>query len=85
MPTVANIGGITVAIYYNDHDPPHFHATRPGGIEFRVRIADLSIFPGEGGPATMERDVLAWAANHQAALALCWVRARSAQPPGRIT
>jgi hypothetical protein len=84
MPTVANIGGIAIAIYYNDHDPPHFHAIR-GGMEFRVRIADLSIFPGEGGSPPMERDVLAWAASHQAPLALCWVRARSAQPPGRIT
>jgi hypothetical protein len=85
MPAIAVIGGgITIAIYYNDHDPPHFHAFR-GGVEFRVRIADLTILPGDGGPPAMERTVLAWAAAHQAELALCWVRARSAQQPGRIT
>lgn len=83
MPSIAVVQGITIAIYYNDHDPPHFHAIR-GGTEFRVRIADLMIFPGEGGPPAMERTVLDWAARWHTELALCWVRARSAQPPGRI-
>jgi hypothetical protein len=85
MPTIAALaGGIRIVIRYNDHDPPHFHAIR-AGQEFRVRIADLTIFPGEGGSPAMERDVLAWAAHWQPELALCWVRARSAQPPGRIS
>jgi hypothetical protein len=83
MPTIAAVNGITIAMYYNDHDPPHFHAIR-GGVEFRVRIADLTVLPGDGGPPAMERTVLAWAAQHQAALALCWARAHSALPPGRI-
>lgn len=83
MPTIAVINGITIAIFYNDHDPPHFHATQ-GNNEFRVRIADLTIFPGESGPPAMERTVHAWAVNRQAELALCWVRARTALPPGRI-
>jgi len=26
MPTVTVIGGITIAIYFYDHNPPHFHA-----------------------------------------------------------
>jgi Domain of unknown function (DUF4160) len=83
MPTIAIVNGITIAIYYNDHDPPHFHAIQ-GGDEFRVRIGDLRIFRGEGGSPAMERAVLAWAAAWQAELALCWARAHSAQPPGRI-
>jgi hypothetical protein len=84
MPSIAVVRGTTIAIYYNDHDPPHFHAIR-GGVEFRVRIADLTIFPSEGGAPAIERDVLAWAAEWQAELALGWVRARSAQLPGRIS
>ncbi|MGI8840231.1 MAG: DUF4160 domain-containing protein [Caulobacteraceae bacterium] len=31
MPTVLRIGNIRVAIYANDHPPPHVHAIRPGG------------------------------------------------------
>ena len=69
MPSIAVVRGTTIAIYYNDHDPPHFHAIR-GGVEFRVRIADLTIFPSEGGAPAIERDVLAWAAEWQAELAL---------------
>jgi len=84
MPSIAVVAGITIAIYYNDHDPPHFHAIQ-GGEEFRVRIADLKVWPGDSAPSAMVNAVLAWALRWQSQLALCWVRARSALPPGRIT
>jgi hypothetical protein len=82
MPTIAVVDGITIAIYYNDHDPPHFHAMQ-AEHEILVEIARLVIFAGTA-PAAMERSVLDWAARHQADLELCWARAHSAQPPGRI-
>jgi hypothetical protein len=82
MPTIAVINGIRIVIRYNDHPPPHFHAMQ-GGAEMRVRIADLAIM-SSNAPANMERTVVAWAAQHQAALALRWVCAQSAQPLGRI-
>jgi len=31
VPTVLTIRNIRVAIYANDHPPPHVHAIRPGG------------------------------------------------------
>ena len=31
MPTVHNIRNIRVAVYTNDHPPPHVHAVKPGG------------------------------------------------------
>jgi hypothetical protein len=82
MPTIAVIDGITIAIYYNDHDPPHFHAMQ-AEHEILVEIARLVIFAGSA-PAAMERSVLDWAARWQSELALCWARAHSGQPPGRI-
>lgn len=30
MPEISRFYGIVIAMYYNDHDPPHFHA-RYGG------------------------------------------------------
>jgi hypothetical protein len=83
MPTIAIVSGIRIVIYYNDHPPPHFHA-KQGGDEFRLRIADLALLTGDRGPTAMMNTVRAWAAQHQGALALCWARAQSAQPPGRI-
>jgi len=83
MPTVAVIGGgVRIAIYYNDHDPPHFHAIQ-AGHEILVEIARLAVFAGSA-PAAMERAVLDRAAQHQAELALCWARAQSGVKPGRI-
>ena len=82
MPTIAVIGGTTIAIYFYDHNPPHFHAIQAEN-EILVEIARLVIFAGSA-PAAMERTVLDWAARHQAELALCWARAHSGQAPGRI-
>jgi hypothetical protein len=83
MPTVAIVAGITIAIYYYDHNPPHFHAIQAEN-EILVEIARLVVFAGSA-PAAMQRTVLDWAANHQAELALCWAQASSGQAPGRIT
>jgi hypothetical protein len=83
MPTIAVLdGSITIAIYYNDHPPPHFHAMQ-AEHEILVEIARLMVFAGSA-PAAVQRSVLDWAASHQAELALCWARAQSGQAPGRI-
>lgn len=84
MPTIATVHGITIAVYYNDHDPPHFHAIQPGG-EILVEIIGPRVFARRGNfPAAMERTVLYWAAQRGAELAVCWARAHSAIPPGKI-
>jgi hypothetical protein len=84
MPRIAVVNGITIAMYYNDHDPPHFHAIYAEG-ELLVEIIGPRIFARRGRvPAGIERMVLYWAAHRQAALAVCWARAHSAIPPGRI-
>jgi len=84
MPAIAIVDGIRIVIYYNDHDPPHYHAIGPG-FRFLVEIAQLRIIARAGSaPAAIERRVLDWAGPRQAELALCWARAHSAQPPGRI-
>jgi hypothetical protein len=44
MPRICSFYGIIIWIYYNDHNPPHFHATY-GEFEILIRIADLSFIP----------------------------------------
>jgi hypothetical protein len=73
-------GGITIAICYGDHNPPHFHATQ-AEHEFRVEIAAVAVFAGDNGPTAMVRQVLDWARVHQAELAECWARASTGQKP----
>ena len=83
MPTIAIVGGIFFAMYYNDHAPPHFHA-KQGGVEFQVRISDLKLMRGDAASTALEHTVRDWAAQHQQELAVCWARVQSGQPPGRI-
>jgi hypothetical protein len=82
MPTLAIIDGIKIAMYYADHEPAHFHAIA-GEDEVVITIANLQLVAGAAPPAILRR-VRTWARRHQAALALCWVRCRAGQKPGRI-
>ncbi len=38
VPTVLTIRNIRVAIYANDHPPPHVHAIRPGGGRAKLEL-----------------------------------------------
>ena len=82
MPAVALVSGVAITLYYNDHEPAHFHALLAED-EMQVRISDLAVIEGSL-PTHKRRRVLAWAARHQDALALAWVRCRDGERPGRI-
>jgi len=47
MPTVAIVAGIAIVFYYDDHEPPHFHAR---GADFiaRILIADGTVLDATG-------------------------------------
>ena len=44
MPTIAWFYGIAIQMYYNDHEPPHFHA-RYGRPKAIFRLSDGEILP----------------------------------------
>jgi hypothetical protein len=81
MPEISRFLGIIIAIYYNDHDPAHFHA-RYGEFEITVRISDGVV---EGRfPRRALNLVLEWYILHQAELLECWNLARERRPLFRI-
>lgn len=82
MPVVAVVAGVLIVFYFNDHEPAHFHAIADDD-EMRVRIADLAVIEGDI-PRAKRRAVLDWAAAHQDALAMAWVRCRQGHAPGRV-
>lgn len=82
MPTIALIDGIKIQIFYDDHAPPHFHATS-GGDEVVIGISNLEIIQGSLPVAKLRR-VLQWAGEHQADLALNWILCQDGQSPQRI-
>ncbi len=78
MPEVSRFFGIVVAIYYNDHPPPHFHA-RYGEQKAIVDIATFEMI--EGGLSRRALDLVReWAGLHQAELEIDWELARRHQP-----
>ncbi|MGD1861292.1 MAG: DUF4160 domain-containing protein [Leptolyngbyaceae cyanobacterium] len=74
MPEVSRCFGIVVAMYYNDHTPPHFHV-RYGKQKAIVEIDTLSILEGKLNPRTLGL-VVEWAAQHQTELQQNWHLAR---------
>jgi hypothetical protein len=58
-------------MYWNDHNPPHFHATY-ADFEILIRITDLSIYFGSL-PARAFGLVMEWASLHQKELMENWV------------
>ena len=43
MPVISRFYGITILMYFDDHQPPHFHA-RSGGFEVTVEIESGKIY-----------------------------------------
>jgi hypothetical protein len=81
MPAISRFLGIVIAMYYNDHAPPHFHA-RYGAYEVTVRIDD-GIVTGRF-PRRALSMVLVWYPLHQDELRLNWSLARERRPLLRI-
>jgi len=82
MPEISRFFGIIIAMFYGDHDPPHFHA-RYGKFKVAIRIRDFKILEGDFPPRALGL-VIEWASLHQGELMLSWELAQSNQPPGKI-
>lgn len=77
MPTISRFFGITIAMFFDDHGFPHFHARHAEG-EAKVRIDNLEVIDSDLGRRQL-RFVLAWAELHQEELEENWRRARSGE------
>jgi Domain of unknown function (DUF4160) len=77
MPTISRFFGIVIAMYFDDHDPPHFHARHPDGAA-KIRIDTLEPIDSTLG-RRHTRLVLAWAELHQHELMENWRRARAGE------
>lgn len=76
MPTIKNFGGYRVTMYFEDHNPPHFHIVSLAQ-EAVIEIATLTVMAGTKAPARL-RAALAWAATNRALLMRWWVELHAA-------
>jgi Domain of unknown function (DUF4160) len=77
VPTVSRFLGIILAMFFDDHGPPHFHARHAEGSA-KVRIDTLEPIDSTLGRRQM-RFVLAWAELHQEELLENWRLARAGE------
>jgi hypothetical protein len=70
MPTIVEIAGIKIQMFYGDHNPPHVHA-HDGGHAALIRIEDGEFLAGSL-PAAKRWRVLGWIAKHRAELMVLW-------------
>lgn len=83
MPEICRFYGIVIAIFYSDHNPPHFHA-RYGREKACISINDPAVIEGSLSPRALSL-VLEWAAMHTGDLLHSWQQAKDNQQPDKIT
>jgi len=78
VPEISRFFGIVVAMYYDDHPPPHFHV-RYGEYRAILEIETAAVSLGDL-PHRVLGMVVEWAAWHRAELEENWGRARERTP-----
>jgi hypothetical protein len=74
MPRISEFFGVVIAMYFGDHNPPHFHAEYAGD-EAEFAIDTLEQLQGHL-PRRARAMVLEWASLHRRELRANWERAR---------
>jgi hypothetical protein len=70
MPEISRFLGIVITMYFNDHNPPHFHV-RYENFRALIGIDPLELREGELPPRVLGL-VIEWAEMHQAELKGNW-------------
>jgi len=78
MPELSRFFGIIIAMYYDDHAPPHFHV-RYGRHSAIMAIDTLALIAGDMPPRARGL-VVEWATMHQHELREAWRLAVSHAP-----
>ena len=82
MPEISRFFGIVVKMFWNDHNPPHFHAFY-GDEQALIEIDSLSVFAGRLPPRVLGL-VIEWATLHRQELLDDWHRGRTNESLLRI-
>lgn len=83
MPEISLFLGIRITMYYDDHNPPHFHAEYAGQTAL-VDIQDGYVISG-ALPGRQLKFVLAWAELHKDELMQNWELAKAQRPLNAVS
>lgn len=82
MPEISRFFGIIIAMFYDDHNPAHFHV-RYNEHQAEIGIENLALLAGRLPPRVMGL-VMEWASLHQDELMADWHLARQQAELKRI-
>ena len=82
MPEISLFRGIRITMYYDDHNPPHFHAEY-AGFKCVVDVCSGSVKSGMF-PTRQLKIILAWNEIHRDELMQNWELAKNQQPLNSI-
>ena len=82
MPELSRFFGISIRMFFDEHNPPHFHAIY-AGEEAEVGISQIALLRGQL-PRRAIGMVMEWAVAHQRELLDNWELLRNDQPPRSI-
>ena len=74
MPEISRFLGIIITMYFDDHEPPHFHV-RYNEYRAILAISSLNVIDGQL-PARVRSLVTEWAELHQEELLDIWKTSR---------
>lgn len=84
LPRISNFGGITIVLYYNDHEPPHIHIVY-NEINTRMIIENGEYMKGsEPLPRSKEKDVLKWLDVYRSDIIKAWEDCMAKRQPNKI-
>lgn len=82
MPEISRFLGIVVKMYFQDHNPPHFHVTYEK-YEASINMDNFTIIEGSLPPRIYSL-IIEWAALHRDELFNNWIKAKNLQSPKKI-
>lgn len=77
MPEICRFLGIIIKMFFDDHNPPHFHAVY-GNCEAVFSIETLEMISGDM-PHRVKGLVIEWASIHKNELIKNWISLREKQ------
>ena len=82
MPEISRFLGIIIRMFYNEHNPPHFHAYY-NEHQAEINILTMEIIIGEL-PKRVKNLVIEWAVEHSVELMQDWDLMRDDKKPKPI-
>ena len=82
MPEISRFFGIVIKMFFDDHNPPHFHAEYGSDLAL-IDIRTLTVFSGRLSPR-VNGLVIEWATLHQRELLADWERAQAREELQKI-